>query len=64
MSAIQSAEIDRLDVDLEKLMFETDKGVGSRAALGLLVLCDGAGRHEGAARASAGEACKRRERRS
>ena len=38
MSAIQSAEIDRLDVDLEKLTFETDKGVGSRAALGLLVL--------------------------
>lgn len=28
----------RLDVDLERLPFETDRGIGARAALGLLVL--------------------------
>jgi maleate isomerase len=38
MSANEPAEIDHLDVDLEKLPFETDRGIGSRAALGLLVL--------------------------
>ncbi len=29
---------DRLEVDLERLPFQTDKGIGARAALGLLVL--------------------------
>jgi maleate isomerase len=29
---------DRLEVDLERLPFDTDRGIGARAALGLLVL--------------------------
>ena len=38
MSTIESAGTDRLEVDLEGLAFETDQGIGTRAALGLLVL--------------------------